>query len=316
MAITGQILAQSVLDWIDVPSIAAASTSQVQGVLNAVNGALQELFEEGPSHFKRREWATTVYGPTNVTLNVVNNSTAITFATGWQAWMKGCTIRIDLDNGGTLATNTVLDNELVDNTTLLQPYQGAAASGIAAIVYGDAITMDPTISAVMADPRLAGIRQLRAAPNREAFNKASWYYEGDYGEALLQVQSRPRWIGQPHTYWVDTVYSATTGATQPVLRIRLTPLPDGQYVLRWDAEMNPPSLVAANLSDPDYVFQLPSHNDELILMAFVNQRFTASPWFKNDKALAEIKRQYDQAYKALYGSRPQKNRNRRIIPIR
>lgn len=312
-ALSAPALAQSMLDYIDVQAVAMATSSQVQHLLNAINGGLQEVFEKGPAHLRKREWAAIVHPPTSVVLNVSANSTVITM-TGWEAWMAGCTIRIPGD-GADVVGNTV-DNELVDQTTLLQPYQGQSQTAIQATVFGDAINLDATISTVLGSPRLADIRELHVASGREDFNRASFYYEADYGEQVLQVQARPRWVGQPTTYWVDSVYLTGSAATQPALRIRLTPMPIAQYVLKWDAEMNPPQLAAADLANSSYVFQLPGNKTEMLVMAVVLQRWTSCPWFKNKDAKDEIARQYKEAIAGLYSTKPQNRRARYMVPMR
>lgn len=306
MALSCKTLTQACLDYIDVPYLAQATASQKNWVLNSINGALQELWNAGPSHFKRRELSAIIHGATAVRFTVTANSATISGFVGWQAWMAGCSVRMDGD---------VFDNEMVNATTLLQPYQGATGGAVNGYVFGDAVTLDASVSSVFGCVRLADIRELVPSPSREAFNRANYWHEGDYGEAILSVQVRRKWTGQPHTYWVDTVYSAVAGATQPLIRLRVAPIPQQQYILKWDAEMNPPNVVLTDLDSDSMVFQLPGHNDELALMPFVLQRFSSCPWFKNNDARAEIARQFEQAKAAIYASRPQVKRARKLTPI-
>ena len=180
--------------------------------------------------------------------------------------------------------------------------------------------------------RLADIRELVPVANREDFNRANFWHEGDYGEAVLSVQARKRWSGQPHSYWIDTLYLPTTTGTvstpapggnyieparpvAPALRLRVAPIPDRAFVLKWDSEINPPSITEANLAEASMVFELPGGNGELILEAFVFQRWSACPWFKNESAKAEIGRQYKIARAALTESEPHVSKHLQMIAV-
>jgi len=315
--LTLKTLSESCLEYIDVHFVPAATSGQKRAVANAINGALQELWSKGPAWFKRRELTAALHGPTSVTLmEVAHNSTALTGVMGWEDWMVGCTVRMAGDN---------YDNEFVSATELLHPYQGTPKvagfgeipifSDTAATVFGDAITLGPTVGSVLGCVRLADIRELTPVASRSEFNRANAYHEGDYGERTLAVQAKRPMPGQPHSYWVDTIYSATDSATQPVIRLRVTPLPVASFVLKWDSEIVQPAVEVDNLGDDTVVFQLPNESAELILLAYVLQRFTAAPWFKNTDAKPEIARQFQEAKSALYAARPQVKRARKIRPI-
>ena len=315
MALSCKTLAQTCLDFIDVKYLAQASDSQKLWIATAINGAVQEIWAAGPAHFKRRELTAIIHGPTTVHFATTMGSRVITGFDGWADWMVGCSVRVDGD---------VYDNELSDEGMLLQPYQGGTNGMVTAQVFGDAVTMDPEVSSILGCVRLADIRELVPSPSREAFNRANYWHEGDYGEAILSVQVRRKWTGQPHTYWVDTVYlpavvgdgdPAPAQPSQPAIRLRVAPIPAQQFILKWDAEINPPTVTTDQLGDDSRIFQLPGHNDEVVLLPFVLQRFTACPWFKNAEAKVEIARQFTQAYSAVYGSRPQVKRARKLTPI-
>lgn len=326
MPLTALDLVGTLLDYIDVHDGNPATPAQYRAAANAINGAAQEIFTEGPAHVRRREFSTQVNGPKAVTFGASQGSTSISGFTQFQPWMSGCSIRM---------AGEAYDNEIVDARTLLQPYQGPDSAAASGTVYADAINAPAGVVGVLNQPRLADIRTLTPAPSRDAFNKANYWHEGDYGEAVLTIQARRKWVGQPHTFWVDTVYLPTPPAgtepgigeslyqpdphpAQPAIRIRLAPYPDGAYVLKYDAEVAPPLVTAGMLADPAaagaFVFQLPGNFTEGMLLPFALQRWTGSPWFKNEEALAEIGRQYKVAYKALYGSRPQRARARMIVP--
>lgn len=305
MAMTLNQISQTCLSYFDLQFVAEASAAQKLAVATAISGALQELWQDGPAYFKRREKTAILYGPTQVSLTATANSTAVTGFTGWQDWMAGCSMRVDGDQ---------FDHEIVDENTLLQPYHGSSGTKNAQ-VFGDCVNMATEVSSVLGAVRLADIRELVPAPDRTAFNRANYWYEGDYGEAILSVQARRRWTGQPHTYWIDTVFSGTgTATSQPIIRLRVAPLPQQQYILKFDTEINPPAVTPDNLDSNDIIFELPGSNTELILLPFVLQRLTSCAWWKNRDALPEIARQFKAAHAAVYGSRPQVKRARRMVP--
>lgn len=307
MALTCKTLSTLALAYIDVENLGQASLAQQLTLAGAINGALQELYSKGPAHFRRREISTMLNGATSVQLGLTPNGTAISTFSGWQDWMRGCTVRVDGD---------VYDNEIVSQTQLLQPWQGATAGTVNAQVFGDAVTLDPGVAGVLGCVRLADIRELCAAPDRESFNRANFWYEGDYGEAILSVQVRRKWTGQPHTYWVDNVsFPAGAGVVQPTVRLRVAPIPQQAYVLKFDALLNPPTVALGDLGSDSCVFELPGASVETLLVPFVLQRWTACPWWKNRDAGAEIARQYEVARVALYGSNPQVKRATRLTPL-
>lgn len=246
-------------------------------VLIAINGAMQEIFAHGPRFVSHRSFAITLPAPVAVTFTATNGSKVISAATPSSAFVSGATLR------------EAIDNEIVSTTALLVPWGGTSSgSGTA---YGDSVLLDSIISAITspvvlnsnAEP-LTGVSSLAELRARAAY----------WPETQLPANT-------PRRFLVDSYYGQTDA--QLKYRLRVYPMPDVAYTLRFEANIAPPVFVASDLgidgTDPGKTFDLPNGWDESVLFPIALTRFTASPLFKNKNALAEIARQYREARNIL-----------------
>lgn len=260
-------------------------------IVNAINGAYEELFMRAPAGLSESEVGGVLREPTSVTLTATQYSATISALTTYASWMIGCTIRVAGDAN---------DNELTGSTTLARPFMGASGSGISATVHADAIPLDSTISHVLPPVSILGERCLRMATSREEFIESSG--QGDYGGTILSQKPG----GDPTVAFVDTRFLST--ATQNLQKfIRFNRLPASAKSVRFRARLKPPSYTVANIgtdvaSDPGV--QMPLESMSSILFAFARKRISGDPLFGAMNAMGEIERQYKTAIAQLEASVP------------
>ncbi len=222
--------------------------------------------------------------PVSVTLDLEQYSAEVTI-TGWEPWMAGCSIRI----GGETADNAIRAEE-----ELVQPYLGPTASGVAATVYHDCISLAPGETEIFGPVEIPQTRRLSAAGSLAEFECYDVAQVGgnEYGHLWVKLHSSARQPAQPWAYFVD----AEEGATGPVTRLRVLPIPDQLYPLRYSVRLAPPAIEEADIlpdEDPGVEFPLPEGWDESVLLPLAIRRFTTHAAFAaaGPAVVTEINRQ-------------------------
>jgi hypothetical protein len=260
----------------------------LEEALHAINGAMEECFSLGPIELSEQQQASVLRPATGVTLDVVQYSTAVANLTPWAAWMQGCTIRIAGDSR---------DNEIVSPTSLLRPFMGGDASGVAATVYGDAIPLAGSVLTVLGPVEIPEQMELCAVGGPHEFRReiGSGFSRQAAG-ANFAAQAKP--IGTPTHWTVETRHLPSNAFTQRILRV--TPMPDKACSLTYRAKVKPPAYTQADFyagtaygTDPETV--IPFDWTESTLLPVALQRFAAHPAFENAEMVGEIGRQAELA---------------------
>lgn len=268
-------------------------------VLIALNGGLEECFGLGPTELGETRGAVVLNAPTAITVNVTGLSATVANFTTYAAWMQGCTIRIPGDSR---------DNEIVSDTQLLRPYMGATATATPCTVFADAVPLDSSIVTIMEPVEIPFLTPLQQASSRDEFNQ--WCYFGGYPGASFYYTyiSGQKPQGQPIAWFCDTRYNATNAFTQRFLRV--SPMPGQPYSLSYRAKVKPPTYTQADFYsgtsyDTDPMTVIPFDWVESTLLPVVLQRFVANPAFDNPTVAAELSRQAEVAKKTFQeSSRP------------
>lgn len=276
------------------------TTQDKLALLLAINGALQEIFKDGPSSVSESHTGDIIRVPAAVTLTASQFSATISGLTTYAAWMVGCTIRIAGDSD---------DNEIVSQTTLARPFLGSTGA-TTGTVYADAIPLDSTISHILGNVRIQGLPGLCVVGTREEFDRSMGvtdYGSGEYGgDASTSVTvDDNKQIGDPSVGFVDTRYRSTLNVQPKFLRFNR--LPVVARPLRFRAKLTPPLYTVDNIGtditvEPDV--SLAIDNAESILYAIARKRISGDPLFGALDALPEIDRQYRHAIAQLGSSQP------------
>lgn len=181
-----------------------------------INAALQIIYTNGPAYLKEKSFTSILNAPREI-----NGKTFSLFSTEMSGGdeildnMRGCTVRIDGE----------VDNEIVNASTLQNPFCGTTTTSGRGTVYSDCVIFPENVAAISGPVWLDSQYQLQALSGRM--------------ELLNQVTIRRTELGQPRFYWVET-YGGE-------LRLRVYPMPDRTYVLRYDAQLKAPQLDFAAL---------------------------------------------------------------------
>lgn len=271
-------------------------------VVGDINGAMQEITNGSPGESREYPGGGLLFGPRQVTLTATTNSPVISAFAGFNASMIGCTIRIQGDTQ---------DNEVVSATALAIPFVGTTGPNIAATVYGDCFTIDPSIKTIPGPVMIPNQIPLVECSSRDAFMK----YLG--APLVTDAAGRPwgypffyffqKTVQRPRAWFMEGFYQTPLGYLPR--RIRFAPMPDQNYQLSFRSTLNAPFFAYADIfdgtteDDPRTLIPLPDGWVESILLPIAKQRYTANPRFRNESAKPEIQRQYKAALAHLKNSR-------------
>lgn len=238
----------------------------LEEVLIAINGAMEECFSLGPVELSQQEQAGVLWEPTSITFDVTQYSAVIANATGWEARMQGCTVRVPGDTR---------DNQILSATKLLRPFMGPTAAATSVTVFGDAVPLPSIVLTVLAPVSI---------PEGELVPGIPQCFEGS--------------AGQPKHWNVETRNIDGNAFTQRFLRV--APLPSRAYSLTYDAKVKPPTFAQTDFYsgtsyavDPGTV--IPFDWAESTLLPVALQRFSAHPAFDHPEVIAEVARQAELA---------------------
>lgn len=301
-------IAEAAFDYIDIDEdndgelIDDASPRQQKVVCSCITGALQELQARKPDAFVSRV-GKTVAAPVSGTAVLTAGSTAVNLSSWGGADLRGKMIRV----GSTW--NQVAAGAAAPGNALVLPWRGA--SGTASIVvYDDAVLVGAEGFVVVGNVWLEGYGMLRACPDRATYTAfRDDLLATDYSVSRVQ---RQRSVGQPESWWVESAWAHAADTGQQ-LYMRLAPLPEQEYSISYDLALRPRELVPDDLEDEDLVIPVVEGFYDSVLIPWVLQRWTASPWFKNESAKAEIARQFSVAQNILHDLSGQQETNSRLV---
>jgi len=298
-------IAEAVLDYTDVTGdsdlLTNATVRQKKSLCSIITGALQELHVKKPEAFRQRV-GFTLRAPETGTAGVVAGSTNLNVS-AFARDLRGLTFR----DGTTY--NQVAPAATSPGSAAVLPWRGATGNQ-AITVYGDAILIGSSAHTVLGDVHLEGYGPLRAAPDRATYTTyRDWLNRGGYG-TLPPSMSSPRWPGLPEAWWTESAYLV---GSRSQLYLRFAPLPDREFSVSFDLGYVPRELVSADLANDDLVVPIPGDFYDAILIPYVLQRATGSPWFRNGEAKVEIARQFKVAQDMLIDWGPQVQSDCQVI---
>jgi hypothetical protein len=269
--------------------------------IRELNAVLQQIYSLLPDTFWRESdpRSTQLRAPATVSVTVVNGAKSITFISGWQSYMEGCTIVIA---GDPAHNRLVMDTAA--SATLWLPYDGASGT-VSATVYHDAVTIEDAeqvIGPVMLLDHweLVPVASERARqimdPGTGTIASGDNWLSGLYG--LFPLLDYKRNIGTPTGFLVAPAPYFT--GKKVVLRLLLTALPDIAYRLTYKVKGLPPTAV--DDWDDDRTWLVPYGYTESIVIPMILWRLAKHPAFPRSQQ--ELQPAYDVAAKMLQNMRP------------
>jgi hypothetical protein len=293
-ALTAQAAAFACLEYIGEFSLTFveytgdAATGVRRALVRAMNEALEELFELNPQLFKR-EVGATVLAPVTGTVGVTQGDTAVTSPTftGSPA-LHGNTILI----AGQTEHNAISTEG--SDYKLLFPYTGPTGTQPATL-YGDVLLLDAAYSKPLSPVWLSNIRILDPLAGKADFlgYDPRQDLNSDWGRQPYGSSRFPRapLVAQPEAYFAET-HTALAGNLSQI-RLALTPIPERQYSLRFDAGVRPLAVTDAHIGtsgDPNRYFPLPAGLDHKFLLPLILYYWSKTAFFKNEEAKQQIVR--------------------------
>lgn len=300
-------IAKLLLHYSDQHTLTAAAVADdnsglyLADVVRHINGGAQELFAEGPEFLSRRPIGGVLPEPVQTTINsAVQYSTTAGVITTHSAWMTGCTVRIE----GQPDNRLISYNAGVSKFLLPLPTSG----NITATIYADAYFLGASVSQILPRPEIPGSHYLEPALSESDLQDI--YVEQDYGRARHSNPiSTTSPVGTPLRYWIEPIL--VDGEPQPRFYLRVLPMPNKLFWLKFSALVSPPIVAVSDLDAANEgagctkTIPIPTDWNALYLIPIILQRYTGSPMFRNAEALKEINRQYTAALLGLKGKNPQ-----------
>jgi len=277
-------------------------------LVNSLNQSLEEMRVKVPSMF-RQTISVNFTGKSQGTINVANGDTSCT-PNALVPPSNGCTIVISGD--ATYNEIRVDPNGELGSYQLLVPYGGFTGTQ-EATVWGDSVTLDAgfvdhVIGAVLLHDR----RPLVVLNSRPDWLSAqtAWHV-GDYGPTI--VNSAPairRQPNVPEAIWLDTYLDAST---MPEYKVRVAPLPSGNWAVDVDVAIIPDEVTADDLQPgADFYFPVPGGRVYTIFRSLALYHWSGSPFFANQAARAVINQSYQDAVQQLEHFRPMSQAQPRV----
>lgn len=214
-------LAQRLARNLKVTDLASYGAMDMLELLAAMNAGIQTVWRTLPPKFRTTTVSALLAAPVavGVTVDGLLSSTLTTDA--FTEAQRGGTVRVSDDPR---------DNEVTGTRNLRDPFLGATLAGTAT-VYSDARQIYDVVERIVSDVRC---------------------YKAD-GTYLALARIEPaagalhglRQSGVPATYSLEAVGVDQLGDSQFVLRVY--PLPDAHYIIRFEAETGPRAIGFANL---------------------------------------------------------------------
>lgn len=254
--------------------LALAPAFYLSRILTDLNKALQRIYAASKAWTRETESSAVLHAPTAITgLGVTHGEKTIAGWSGVQSWMLGATVLLEGDP---------CQNRILSGTGLLNPYLGPTGT-VNGMVYGDVVVPGNSAVQIMAPVKLIGRHDLVPTMSRAAMDAGT--SQAGYGTG----ENRP--VGVPQFYGVES-YQDGAGAIRP--RIRITPLPGTESVLKYSVRCGAPVYTALTSTEP---IPMPGGYGDAILLPIVRQMLSSFKDFTGDKQA--VKEDADEAWKTL-----------------
>lgn len=290
-AFTAQRAALDLCSLVGVTTLAAAPIALRNRILSDMNKTLQKLWTMVPQWWNEDTQAERLRAPVAVSgLGLTNGAKTISGLA--DAWMAGCTIAIE---------GQEFQNQLGAITELVNPYTGPTTANGSAIVYQDAINLGETIAGVLPPVILLGERELASLRGRRDVRTFSQH--GGHRDEQLLIEPTSYWIGEnrdvdvPIGYYVERAVVSN----RVINRLRLSPLPDREYVVQFQVRLEAPRLTAIDST----VLRVPQQYVDSIFLPMLRLAFASWPEFKNQGNTSYIRDDSNEALQLIAKLKPQ-----------
>lgn len=228
-------------------------------ILRALNAGLSTFYRLAPAAWRTTTLSTTLRAPAAVNLEFSAKYSRMLVGDPFDAEQLGCTVRVD---------NYTPDNEVSGTDSVLDDYLGDDLT-VSAQVFGDTAPLSVSISRMVSDPRIYG-PSLSSGGGR--LTRVTWH------ECKHHNQISPP--GLPTRYGFEPAAVSLGGGFWTFLRV--SPAPDLDYLLRFEAELAAARLTFADMVNPKEI-PVPDHATDDIFLPLCERHLLRSPFWADDR---------------------------------
>lgn len=260
-------------------SLAQLTAESRLEMLDAINGALQELHDLAPPHSKIREHAFHAFAPVSTTVSVTQGQTAVA-GDPFSASQFHCTIRLEGD---------AVDNRITGAGSLLHPYAGPTGS-VGAMIYSDALALPESVDELI-DDHLFILETRDRVVKDSTRSGETWIYG--------RIPGREKRVGRPTRFWMEADARNANPITPAV--IRLETLPDNFYRMQARVSLAPLRVSFVDLLTPVMEIPMRPQHVESYLLPIARGKMTHSSMWR-DKEMIQSTRDAAASAKAAYAN--------------
>lgn len=243
------------------------TTAQTARILTDINAGVQHIYENAPDFWNVTEEGQQIQAPASLTgLTLTNGATTLSGGS-LSAYMHGCTVQLSGESQQNEIRRTGSSTY-----ALAFPYQGSTTAVGTGTVYHDALNLAASATAIVDPVFIPGFEPLSAVlESRDLFRPSFNYTDhGRFPRGAPVIWNTNKETGTPRLYLVER---NVTYDNQITTRIRLSPLPDTAYALRYRQRTAP--YTVTSLSDT-VAYLVPHGYNQSILFPVVRWKFAAS----------------------------------------
>lgn len=215
--------------------------------------------------------------------------------------MLGQTLRIGDDP---------FDNEITaydtatKTATLVRPYAGNSTAAGTGTLFTDSIILPDAVMSVIPPVLIPGEHELKPLRSqRDVMLFSDAYNFHSYADTAVgpgsTVIAENRDIDVPVGFYVEN-YRRASGKT--TLRLRVSPLPDKEYALRFDVRLGAPEITALNTTTE---IPIPQNYAHSVFLPILRYQFSTWKHVNLGNQGNEYKTHYDEAWQILAKLKPQ-----------
>lgn len=291
------------LSMIGIEDPAHASDAILRRITNDINLSLQKIWTMASPWWSAGKSGGVLRGPQPISgLALVKGSSALLdHGMVLDTSMIGQTVRI----GDDPFDNEISDySEVTRTATLVRPYSGTTLADGVGSLYMDTIILPDAVMSVIPPVLIPGEHELKPLRSqRDVMLFSDAYNFHSYADTVVgpgsTVIAENRDIDVPVGFYVEN-YRRASGKT--TLRLRVSPLPDKEYALRFDVRLGAPEVTALNTTTEIPVPQNYAHS---VFLPIVRYQFSTWKHVNMGNQANEYKTHYDEAWQILAKLKPQ-----------
>jgi hypothetical protein len=195
-------------------------------------------------------------------------------------------------------------DEATKTATLVRPYAGSSIAAGTGTLFTDTIILPDAVMSVIPPVLIHGEHELKPLRSqRDVMLFSDAYNFHSYADTTVgpgsTVIAENRDIDVPVGFYVEN-YRRPNGKT--TLRLRVSPLPDKEYALRFDVRLGAPEITVLNTGTE---IPIPQNYAHSVFLPILRYQFSTWKHINLGNQANEYKTHYDEAWQILAKLKPQ-----------